>query len=54
MFGIISYSFVIFCENNLEKIINSVIKLVNKDDKIFKILVRRNNKKFELISVEIN
>ncbi|NEU02734.1 tRNA 4-thiouridine(8) synthase ThiI, partial [Escherichia coli] len=44
----------IFCENDLEKITNSAIKLVNKDDKTFKISARRNNKKFELTSAEIN
>ncbi|CAL58829.1 putative tRNA sulfurtransferase [Mycoplasmopsis agalactiae] len=54
VFGITSYSPVIFCENNLEKITNSAIKLVNKDDKTFKISARRNNKKFELTSAEIN
>lgn len=44
VFGITSYSPVIFCENDLEKITNSAIKLVNKDDKTFKISARRNNK----------
>ncbi|NES52810.1 tRNA 4-thiouridine(8) synthase ThiI, partial [Escherichia coli] len=50
VFGITSYSPVMFCENDLEKITNSAIKLVNKDDKTFKISARRNNKKFELTS----
>nr|WP_318026940.1 THUMP domain-containing protein [Mycoplasmopsis bovis] len=47
VFGITSYSPVIFCENNIEKITNNAIKLVDKENKTFKISARRNNKKFD-------
>ncbi len=54
VFGITSYSPVIFCENNIEKITNNAIKLVDKKNKTFKISARRNNKKFDFTSAEIN
>lgn len=54
VFGITSYSPVIFCENNIEKITNNAIKLVDKENKTFKISARRNNKKFDFTSAEIN
>ncbi|WHQ35706.1 tRNA uracil 4-sulfurtransferase ThiI [Mycoplasmopsis bovis] len=54
VFGITSYSPVIFCENNIEKITNNAIKLVDKENKTFKISARRNNKKFDFTSAKIN
>ncbi len=54
VFGITSYSPVIFCENNIEKITNNAIKLVDKKNKTFKISASRNNKKFDFTSAEIN
>ncbi|WP_029513187.1 tRNA uracil 4-sulfurtransferase ThiI [Mycoplasmopsis primatum] len=54
VFGITSYSPVLVCENDIEKIAKMALKLVNKENKTFKISARRNNKNFELTSAQIN
>lgn len=53
VYGISSYSPVITCENNIEQIKQTAIKLA-KGYKTFKVAARRNDKKFPYKSDEIN
>lgn len=54
VFGIISFSPILQCNNDINEIQETAMKLVKPDDKTFKISARRNNKNFELKSNEIN
>ncbi|WP_027121298.1 tRNA uracil 4-sulfurtransferase ThiI [Mycoplasma leonicaptivi] len=54
VFGISSYSPVIVCQNNIEKIKEGVFSLLDNKTKTFKIEARRNNKSFEFTSQDLN
>lgn len=54
IFGISSYSPVAVCTTNYQDIENTVLKLFKKNSKTFKVNARRNWKKFEFTSDEIN
>ncbi|VEU75798.1 thiamine biosynthesis protein ThiI [Mycoplasmopsis maculosa] len=54
VFGIISYSPIIECENDIEIIKQKSLLLINNENKTFKVSARRNNKSFNNTSNEIN
>ncbi|UUM20610.1 tRNA 4-thiouridine(8) synthase ThiI [Mycoplasma sp. 2045] len=54
VFGISSYSPVMVVENNMEVFANAVLSSIRPDSKTFKIAARRNYKKFEFSSDQIN
>ncbi|WP_338822448.1 tRNA uracil 4-sulfurtransferase ThiI [Mycoplasmopsis felifaucium] len=54
VFGIISYSPILICNNDINEINLTAQKLINSDTKTFKVSARRNNKNFSLTSAEIN
>ncbi|MEA4276267.1 tRNA uracil 4-sulfurtransferase ThiI [Mycoplasma sp. 21DD0573] len=54
VFGISSYSPVMVVENNIEVFGNAVLSSIRSDSKTFKIAARRNYKKFEFSSDQIN
>ncbi|WP_029608948.1 tRNA uracil 4-sulfurtransferase ThiI [Mycoplasma simbae] len=54
IFGISSYSPVIEVENDKDQIFQAASNLIDSNTKTFKVAARRNNKKFELSSQEIN
>ncbi|WP_027334661.1 tRNA uracil 4-sulfurtransferase ThiI [Mycoplasmopsis felifaucium] len=54
VFGIISYSPILICRNDINEINLTAQKLINSDTKTFKVSARRNNKNFSLTSAEIN
>ncbi|UUD35890.1 tRNA 4-thiouridine(8) synthase ThiI [Mycoplasmopsis citelli] len=54
VFGISSYSPVVVVENDFEKLKQAALLLVKKTSKTFKIAARRNYKKFEYKSDQIN
>ncbi|WP_435128607.1 tRNA uracil 4-sulfurtransferase ThiI [Mycoplasma sp. 6243] len=54
VFGISSYSPVLVVENSLEAFKEVSLKLLKPDSKTFKIEARRNNKKFEYNSAQLN
>ncbi|MEA4191153.1 MULTISPECIES: tRNA uracil 4-sulfurtransferase ThiI [unclassified Mycoplasma] len=54
VFGISSYSPVMVVENDMEVFANAVLSSIRPDSKTFKIAARRNYKKFEFSSDQIN
>ncbi|MGV2392423.1 UNVERIFIED_CONTAM: tRNA 4-thiouridine(8) synthase ThiI [Campylobacter lari] len=54
IFGIISYSPIVECVNDLELIKEKALSLVKNEHKTFKVSARRNNKSFAYQSSEIN
>ncbi|APJ38483.1 tRNA uracil 4-sulfurtransferase ThiI [Mycoplasmopsis pullorum] len=54
IFGISSFSPVYVVDSKIEKIEQAVLNSLEKDSKTFKIAARRNDKKFELTSDELN
>ncbi|MEA4162659.1 tRNA uracil 4-sulfurtransferase ThiI [Mycoplasma sp. 4404] len=54
VFGISSYSPVMVVENDMEVFANAVLSSIRPDSKTFKIAARRNYKKFEFASDQIN
>ncbi|WLP85619.1 tRNA uracil 4-sulfurtransferase ThiI [Mycoplasma seminis] len=54
VFGISSFSPVAVVENDIEVFKNTALKLIDPNTKTFKIAARRNYKKFEYSSAEIN
>ncbi|WP_406616908.1 tRNA uracil 4-sulfurtransferase ThiI [Mycoplasmopsis adleri] len=54
VFGIVSYSPIIICENDITRINYAALSLIDDDVQTFKVSARRSNKNFEYYSADIN